>query len=229
MGASLKRQIRNYFAFVVVFQFGDLVFGKSISGGTESHSIFPAVSNSRENTTRIVRESEQNAELYSDLIGILEKLNVISPTSTTCYVLHKIVREVVSEIDSGASRKLGVYLYFEEKLVEDYLRIPNGENLQSDSQSGLKDDSRLKIPEKDTDKMDSECKSTPSILIRPESDFRVYGGNTSSVEQNETGGPLAVLDSDTKEEESSKCSIFFSTTLVTEETIVFITNIYYCI
>lgn len=203
MGASLKRQIRNYFAFVIVFQFGDIVFGKSISSGTGDHSIFPEISNSPANTTRIVRESKQNAELYSELIGIMEKLNVISPTSTTCYVLHKIVREVVSEIDSGTGRKLGVYLYFEEKLVEN-LRTEKPEKLRSGSQSGVKDESDLQMGKNDQNKIESECKSTPSVVIRPEGDFRVYNGNTSSVEPNETGAPLPVLNADEKEEESSK-------------------------
>ncbi|KAK6177551.1 hypothetical protein SNE40_015632 [Patella caerulea] len=71
---------------------------------------------SQGNITRTVSDSESEAtrELISNLIGALEKLDILTTKSSSCHTLDKIVRQVKSLDQTQDSREIRVVLYFRE-------------------------------------------------------------------------------------------------------------------
>ena len=154
----------------------------------ERHTVVPNAPNNNHITSWDVQNSDKNAALYSNLIDILEKLNIVQggDNPSSCVSLGKVVREVEDAQLDDMSKTIKVTFH----LTDTQHSIVSKESAQNDNSSQDKSSQDKNVPGYSIGGVKSpRCNKSSSFLTK--------GLDSLSRKQDDKDtGAKAVLDVD---------------------------------
>ncbi|XP_033763943.1 flocculation protein FLO11-like [Pecten maximus] len=122
----MMRMIQRSVTFLCVLLLG--LQDVSAAGQSECQLAFPEMTSGSEETHANVTDSlVQNCDIYSNILGMMEELNIIAIKKSSCYAMKWISRLVASKSPSDRSRGITITFQIEEHFDS---------SLETDSDSG---------------------------------------------------------------------------------------------